>query len=93
MLLSKLTANLESIIVDPYGNYAIQHILEIFYFDNIAEVVDYIYENLGELSINKYASNVVEKCLIYSSDVTIHLSNGHRVSLKAVYLRSEGKTP
>lgn len=53
---------------DQYGNYVIQHVLEkgtsIADKDKIA---DSLKDRVLDLSVHKFASNVVEKCIEYAS--------------------------
>lgn len=51
------------IIQSPYGNYIIQHVLDEWGYMICKDIVKVIYQNLISLSMQKFASNVVEKCL------------------------------
>ena len=50
-------------IQNPFGNYIIQHILEEWGFAGCKCVINVIQHNIISLSMQKFSSNVVEKCL------------------------------
>ena len=58
-----------SIAQNPYGNYAIQYVLEEWKSEDCGEIIDIIIDNIFELSKQKFSSNVVEK-IIELIDVT-----------------------
>lgn len=62
LILNKITENCYEIIQDPYGNYIIQYILEIWGAETCTNILHVIQENIVSLSLQKYSSNVVEKC-------------------------------
>ena len=45
----------------PFGNYGIQYIMENWGNNELSDIKDKIIENIYELSIQQYSSNVVEK--------------------------------
>ncbi len=51
------------IIQNPFGNYIIQHILDEWGPNSIKNVIIVIIDNIVSLSMQKFSSNVVEKCL------------------------------
>ncbi len=52
---------------DQYGNYLIQHIIEHQNQKEIRSILNQLKGKIFELSIHKYASNVIEKLLTYGS--------------------------
>jgi hypothetical protein len=54
------------LIENPYGNYALQIIIDYWSHDDIIEIFKQFFGNCTELSILKYSSNVIEKCLMKS---------------------------
>jgi len=70
-LLEKFTSNCLVIVQDPYGNYAIQFIIETYGYIVTQKIVLEILNNLILLSTQKFSSNVVER-VIESSDKTIY---------------------
>ena len=55
-------------ITDKYGNYTIQTVLHLFEEKINEKIYKYIDDNLLKLSIEKFSSNVIDKCLIKDYD-------------------------
>jgi pumilio RNA-binding family len=74
-----LIRNLENdsleIVQDPYGNYAIQYAIEYYGISVCANLINTIVSNIVLLSNQKFASNVVEKCIESGSDVKFYHIN------------------
>jgi hypothetical protein len=63
-IVAEITANSMCLIQDPYGNYVVQYVLDNI---NPLEIKALISTPLGsiiKLSMQKFSSNVVEKCLV-----------------------------
>lgn len=69
MILRKIMAHLDEIIQDPYGNYAIQHAIDVYGESVCACIIDRVLQKIVQLSIHKYSSNVVEKCILETTYV------------------------
>lgn len=67
-LLSYIQSNCLEIIQSPFGNYVIQHILDKWGCDIAQEIIETIIKNIVSLSMQKFSSNVVEKCLDIAND-------------------------
>lgn len=75
-VLQELTDFVPYLIKDQYGNYVIQHILQhgsdpavCDYMNHLKQdIVKIISENVVEFSKHKFASNVVEKAIIYGTE-------------------------
>ena len=52
---------------DQYGNYVIQHVLEHGTAAERMQIVMQAAPQIVPMSMHKFASNVVEKCLIFCS--------------------------
>ena len=52
---------------DQYGNYVIQHVLERGTAAERLQIVNNLAPRIVAMSMHKFASNVVEKCLIFCS--------------------------
>ena len=65
LLMSKFLDQWLYIIQDTYGNYAYQTLIETWEIDLIDEIIKKICDNIISLSVQKYSSCVVEKCLQY----------------------------
>lgn len=66
-VLAELHACGSTLISDQYGNYVTQHIIEHGYPEDRARVIGLVKMNLLAFSKHKFASNVVEKCLIFGT--------------------------
>ena len=51
---------------DMYGNYVISHVLEHGKYSDKEFVVTKMKKRVLTLSIHKFGSNVIEKCLVHS---------------------------
>ncbi|XP_058105924.1 uncharacterized protein LOC131249287 [Magnolia sinica] len=63
LLMSEITSNALALSQDPYGNYVVQYIIDQGIPWATANVLDQLEGSFGYLSMQKYSSNVVEKCL------------------------------
>lgn len=68
LILQELHACGTNLISDQYGNYVTQHIIEHGRPQDRAMVIGIVRTNLLNFSKHKFASNVVEKCLVFGSD-------------------------
>ena len=59
----QLYKNALLLIQNPYGNYALQHALDVWDISQSERLIAQFQGNLIYLSIQKYSSNVIEKCL------------------------------
>lgn len=66
-LLAQLLANTDHLLLDQYGNYVIQHVLDHGDQVNKSRIVSRIEGRVLMLSQHKFASNVVEKCVSNAS--------------------------
>ena len=65
-LMAKVMHHLVDFSMDPYANYVIQHLLEIGDREAISDTLWMAVQgSVIKLSCNKFASNVVEKCLLH----------------------------
>ncbi|KAK3030489.1 hypothetical protein RJ639_038795 [Escallonia herrerae] len=67
-LISEITSNALVLSQDPFGNYVLQFVFEIHSPCATAAILDQLEGNYGDLSVQKYSSNVVEKCLKYAGE-------------------------
>lgn len=67
-ILSELHACAPTLIPDQYGNYVTQHIIEHGALEDRAAIIDIVKNQLLAFAKHKFASNVVEKCLVFGSD-------------------------
>ncbi|XP_076953893.1 putative pumilio homolog 8, chloroplastic [Bidens hawaiensis] len=62
-LMTEIIENALDLSEHPYGNYVVQHILGMQIPEITAHIMRKLAGNFVNLAMNKYASNVVEKCL------------------------------
>ena len=62
-LKSELYNNAMVLIQNPYGNYALQMSIDLWGIDDVKEIIESFYGKCSVLSIQKYSSNVIERCL------------------------------
>ncbi|CCW64162.1 unnamed protein product [Phytomonas sp. EM1] len=74
-LVKKLLEHLTALVMDPYGNYVITHAVEVCYARGSIQLVDVVAQRMQERMTSfckdKYASNVMEHVLRYSSEKRI----------------------
>lgn len=68
-LVSEITSNALILSQDPFGNYVVQFVFELRLPWAATDILDQLEGNYGDLSVQKYSSNVVEKCLKYAGEV------------------------
>jgi len=62
-ILECVSLNGIDIIQNPFGNYIIQYMLDSWGVCSCASIINVIADNIVTLSLQKFSSNVVEKCL------------------------------
>ena len=67
-LCEAIVARIADLIIDKYGNYTIQTVLLLFEDKINEKIYKYIDDNLLKLSIEKFSSNVIDKCIIKDYD-------------------------
>ena len=58
-----LNTSCVSLIQNPYGNYALQVVIDQWNESSIISVISPLLSHIAELSLMKYSSNVIERCL------------------------------
>ena len=66
-VLQEIHASASSLILDQFGNYVAQHIIEHGREEDRARLVDLVISQLVNFSKHKFASNVVEKSIQHGS--------------------------
>lgn len=66
-VLKELLASTSDLVVDQYGNYVIQHVLEHGKKEDKKEIIRHLSGQILKLSQHKFASNVIEKCVQFGS--------------------------
>ena len=62
-LVDEIAANALSLSQDPFGNYVVQYVLELNLTAPSAKVMHRLRGECAHLSLQKFSSNVIEKCL------------------------------
>jgi hypothetical protein len=65
-IIGLLTDNLENLIQNPYGNYALQHALDT-YQNECSVLFEKTFDRIVQYSNQKFSSNVIEKCLVIAA--------------------------
>lgn len=68
-LLNELHKVVYDLVEDQYGNYVIQHVIERGSPDDKSKVMTIVRGSILSFSRHKFASNVVEKCIIFGTNV------------------------
>lgn len=95
-ILTELHAEGPKLITDQYGNYVTQHVIEHGLPEDRAKIVALIKAQFLVFSKHKFASNVVERCLICSDDaqrrelVSVVLSKNERGESNVMNLLRDG---
>lgn len=72
LIIDKFALNIESIIDDQYGNYVLQHIIEtkpLYRTKIINAIINLAPQKIYTFSTHKFASNVIEKCVIVDDNM------------------------
>ena len=70
-ILDKIIESLDANIQNPQGNYSIHVALEVYDGYYTKAITQEFYNKFYNLSMYKYSSNVIEKCLEKGGDVTV----------------------
>ncbi|KAF5345840.1 hypothetical protein D9757_014065 [Collybiopsis confluens] len=62
-LVDEITFNAFTLVQDPYGNYVVQHILDLDDNQISNAVIRQFAGNVCALSVQRFSSNVIEKCI------------------------------
>ena len=68
-IIQYLANSTEMLANHHFGNYVIQKAIELYDLKAIQSIVGVIIEKIGEFSFQKFASNVVEKCIKASDEL------------------------
>ena len=69
LILKELHGYTFLLVEDQYGNYVVQHLIERGKPSDRQQVMDIVKSSILSFSRHKFASNVVEKCIIHGSSV------------------------
>ncbi|KAH9882760.1 hypothetical protein J1614_000126 [Plenodomus biglobosus] len=95
-ILTELHAEGPKLITDSYGNYVVQHVIEHGLPEDRAKIVSLIKAQFISFSKHKFASNVVERCLVCGDDSQRHalvstvISKNDRGETNILHLLKDG---
>ncbi|KAK6341072.1 hypothetical protein TWF696_009380 [Orbilia brochopaga] len=69
-LISHITENAFALVRDPFGNYVVQYILDLGQPDLAEPLIHKFLGRISDLSMQKFSSNVIEKCIRVSEKET-----------------------
>jgi len=67
----KLVENCISLVQNTYGNYSIQTVFDSWDYQLVIPIMKQFFGKMSNLSMQKFSSNVVEKCLEKGGDVIL----------------------
>lgn len=68
MIMRELYDPMPGLVGDQYGNYVVQHVMQYGERHDRARVMEIVLPELEQFSMQKCASNVVEKCLTHGTN-------------------------
>ena len=71
----KICDNAILLCEDPYGNYVLQNVLNVWNNDNKEELMNEFSTCFLRLSLQKYSSNVIEKCIMENNNFLLFAVN------------------
>ncbi|GAO48669.1 hypothetical protein G7K_2839-t1 [Saitoella complicata NRRL Y-17804] len=87
-LLDELHQHTDALIQDSYGNYVIQHVIERGQPEDRSKIIEAVKGKVLPYSKHKFASNVVEKCIIHGTT-----EEKHTVLEEMVEVKEDGANP
>ncbi|KAG2230608.1 hypothetical protein INT48_009598 [Thamnidium elegans] len=73
-LVNEIIRHALTLVQDPYGNYVVQYVLELGDAHFSDQLIRQFIGHIGGLSVQKYSSNVMEKCIrVAEEDTRRHL--------------------
>lgn len=70
-LMNKFRENFFEVVQDPFGNYAIQFAIDTYGKEYCKDIINDICANILTFSLQKFSSNVVEKCIENCEEVKL----------------------
>jgi len=67
-LVGKIVENALDLMQDAYGNYVVQYVLDVCSEEEATAVCESVIGKVSLLAVQKFSSNVIEKCLEKSND-------------------------
>jgi len=83
-LIAEIITHVPKLVVDPFGNYVVQYILELRQPPLTHAVVTALQGCFTELSLQKFSSNVIEKCLKSGDSEVVTMVARELISTRAL---------
>jgi len=76
-LIHEITIKVHTLVQDPFGNYVVQHVLDKYpKEEQTSKIVRNLLGRVSELCVQKFSSNVIEKCLqVADQDTRVAILN------------------
>lgn len=69
-MVNEIIRNALTLVQDPYGNYVVQYVLELGDAEFSDKLIRQFIGHIASLSVQKYSSNVMEKCIRVAEEET-----------------------
>jgi hypothetical protein len=76
--------NAKKLVLDPFGNYVVQYVLELKRKDLTLGIATALQGSFAELSLQKFSSNVIEKCLQAGDSAVISMVTAEVTAAKSL---------
>merc|ERR1711965_1210433 len=76
--------NAKKLVLDPFGNYVVQYVLELKRPDLTRGIATALQGSFAELSLQKFSSNVIEKCLQAGDSAVISMVTAEVTAAKSL---------
>jgi len=83
-IILSVISNARKLVLDPFGNYVVQYVLELRNPELTRGIGNALQGSFAELSLQKFSSNVIEKCLQAGDKVLIAMVTREICQAKAL---------
>ena len=74
-IIAAVVSNARKLVLDPFGNYVVQYVLELKRPQLTRGIGQALQGSFAELSLQKFSSNVIEKCLQSGDKLLVSMIN------------------
>jgi hypothetical protein len=83
-IIGNVIANARKLVLDPFGNYVVQYVLELRQPELTRGIGQALQGSFADLSLQKFSSNVIEKCLQSNDRLLIAMVTSEICQAKAL---------
>ena len=83
-IIASVVTNARKLVLDPFGNYVVQYVLDLRRPELTRGIGQALQGSFAELSLQKFSSNVIEKCLQAGDTLLIGIVTREVCSAKAL---------